>query len=180
VATFWELANENPNIYQQYDEWRELRAQNGEDPTDFRAFRQHVVAIGAPDPGDQEPDDLVDDDLRASHAERYRTGAAQVDTAYGLKEFAELAELPIDVLRGLDAAEAQTLKKCFNVQTIRQLAEHKLVRAVQALVLLDGVPAADAEALKQSTDAGTLRQLADNKALRVAQAITLLAGPSQP
>jgi hypothetical protein len=54
MATFQDLAAENPNIRQQYDEWREQRAQNGEDPTDYQVFRQHVIALGAPDPGDQE------------------------------------------------------------------------------------------------------------------------------
>ena len=48
MATFQELAEQNPNIRQQYDEWREQRAQNGEDPTDYQAFRQHLIALGAP------------------------------------------------------------------------------------------------------------------------------------
>jgi hypothetical protein len=58
MATFADLSAENPNIRQQYDEWRELRSQNGEDPTDYQAFRQHVINLGAPDPGEQEIDDL--------------------------------------------------------------------------------------------------------------------------
>jgi hypothetical protein len=71
MATFQELAEQNPNIRQQYDEWREQRAQNGEDPTDYQAFRQHVIALGAPDPGEQEIDDFVGDDFKAAHPERY-------------------------------------------------------------------------------------------------------------
>jgi len=58
VASFAELAEQNPNIRQQYDEWREQRAGNAEDPTDYQAFRQHLLAIGAPDPGDEEPSDF--------------------------------------------------------------------------------------------------------------------------
>ena len=58
MATFDELAEEHPNIRQQYDEWRDVRAQRGEEPTDYQAFRQHLIAIGAPDPGEKESDDF--------------------------------------------------------------------------------------------------------------------------
>ena len=71
MASFAELASENPNIRQQYDEWREQRTANGEDPTDYQAFRQHVMAIGAPDPGERESDDFVGDDFKAGHPDRY-------------------------------------------------------------------------------------------------------------
>lgn len=71
MATFQDLQAENPNIRSQYDEWRQQRTNNGEDPTDYQAFRQHVTAIGAPDPGEQEIDDFVGDDFRQAHPERY-------------------------------------------------------------------------------------------------------------
>jgi hypothetical protein len=71
MANFNDLMAENPNLRQQYDEWRELRGQNGEDPTDYQSFRQHVLALGAPDPGEQEIDDFVGDDFKAAHPERY-------------------------------------------------------------------------------------------------------------
>jgi hypothetical protein len=71
MASFQDLATDNPNIRQQYDEWREQRSQTGEDATDYQAFRQHVIAMGAPDPGDQEIDDFVGDDFKAAHPERY-------------------------------------------------------------------------------------------------------------
>jgi hypothetical protein len=72
MATFQELAADNPNIRQQYDEWREQRSQNGEDSTDYQAFRQHLTAMGAPDPGEQEIDDFVGEDFKAAHPERYQ------------------------------------------------------------------------------------------------------------
>ena len=59
VASFQELATDNPNIRQQYDTWRDLRAHNGEDPTDYQAFRQHLLALGAPDPGEEEIADFA-------------------------------------------------------------------------------------------------------------------------
>jgi hypothetical protein len=69
MATFNELMADNPNLRQQYDEWREARAANSEDPLDWGAFRQHVMAIGAPDPGGVPVDDFVGDDWKAEHPE---------------------------------------------------------------------------------------------------------------
>jgi hypothetical protein len=71
MTSFQDFAAENPNLRQQYDEWREQRTQNGEDPTDYQAFRQHVIDLGAPDPGEQELDDFVGDDFKVAHPERY-------------------------------------------------------------------------------------------------------------
>jgi hypothetical protein len=48
-----ELEVDNPNIRQQFTEWRQARIALSEDPNDFSAFRQHLLAIGAPDPGDE-------------------------------------------------------------------------------------------------------------------------------
>ncbi len=58
MATMAELEEQNPNIRQQLVEWRLARVNNSENPFDYEAFRQHVVAIGAPDPGEQEIDDF--------------------------------------------------------------------------------------------------------------------------
>lgn len=41
----------NPNVEQQYQEWRDARRSRHEDPFDMEAFRKHLVGIGAPDPG---------------------------------------------------------------------------------------------------------------------------------
>lgn len=71
MDTFADRSTENPNLRQQYDEWRDQRAQAGEDSTDYQAFRQHVIALGAPDPGETELDDFVGADFKAAHPERY-------------------------------------------------------------------------------------------------------------
>ena len=76
MPIFADLAADNPNIRQQYDEWREARAANGEDPTDYAAFRAHLVALGAPDPGETEIDDFVGDDFKAAHPERHESAGA--------------------------------------------------------------------------------------------------------
>ena len=69
MATFAELTESNPNIRAQYDEWRHLRAERNEDPLDWGAFRGHVMAIGAPDPGARPPDDFVGEDYKAANPE---------------------------------------------------------------------------------------------------------------
>jgi hypothetical protein len=69
MATFDEMAADNPNIRSQYDEWREARAASGGDPTDWFAFRDHLIAIGAPDPGTRAADDLVGEDFKAANPE---------------------------------------------------------------------------------------------------------------
>jgi len=61
-----------------------------------------------------------------------------VDKAHEQKEFPELAELPLDALQGVSAADAEALQKAFGVKTIRQLAEHKFIKAAQAITLLAG------------------------------------------
>jgi hypothetical protein len=67
MTTFAELTQSNPNVRAQYDEWRQLRAQGGEDPLDWGAFRGHLLAIGAPDPGARPPDDFVGEDYKAAN-----------------------------------------------------------------------------------------------------------------
>lgn len=69
MTTFADLANDNPNIRQQYDEWREQRTANNQDAVDWSAFREHVTALGAPDPGDYPPDDFVGDDFKQANPE---------------------------------------------------------------------------------------------------------------
>jgi hypothetical protein len=62
-----------------------------------------------------------------------------LDKTHAQKEFAELAELPIGALEGLSPADALAIEKALGVRTIRQLAEHKVIRAAQAITLLAGV-----------------------------------------
>lgn len=76
MATLQDLEAENPNITQQYQEWTALRSERGEDPTDYEAFRQHIIGIGGPDPGPDEIDNFVTSDFRTAHPERYDLGDA--------------------------------------------------------------------------------------------------------
>ena len=61
-----------------------------------------------------------------------------VDKAHENKDFAELAELPIDALQGVSAGDAEKIQQAFNIRTVRQLAEHRFVRAAQAITMLAG------------------------------------------
>jgi len=71
VATFEELAEQNPSIWQQSEEWREHRGQNGEDRPSTRplgsTWSHSELRIR------REPDiaDLVVDHFKAAHTERY-------------------------------------------------------------------------------------------------------------
>lgn len=53
MTTLADLESDNPNLGQQLSIWRQERIQNNEDGYDYQAFRQHVMAIGAPDPGEE-------------------------------------------------------------------------------------------------------------------------------
>ena len=61
-----------------------------------------------------------------------------VDKAHEDKDFADIAELPIDSLQGVSKGDAEKIQQAFNIRTVRQLAEHKFVRAAQAITMLAG------------------------------------------
>ena len=65
MATFQDLAQDNPDVQTQYEEWRAQRDEGGEDPSDYAAFRRYLLALGAPDPGPEAPTDFNDGDLKA-------------------------------------------------------------------------------------------------------------------
>jgi hypothetical protein len=59
-----------------------------------------------------------------------------LDKAYEGKEFAELADSPVDALEGVSAGDAEHLRAAFNIRTIRDLADSKYVLRAQAIVNL--------------------------------------------
>jgi hypothetical protein len=59
-----------------------------------------------------------------------------LDKAFEGKEFAELADSPVDALEGVSASDADHLKAAFNITTIRDLAQSKYVLRAQAIVNL--------------------------------------------
>jgi hypothetical protein len=59
-----------------------------------------------------------------------------VDKAYEDKCFTELADAPIDALKGVGAKDAELIKKAFNISTIREFANLKFVRWATAITTL--------------------------------------------
>lgn len=53
-----EQMRDNPNFMDQMNEWQRVRNEKGEDPMDWGEFRQHLLRIGAPDPGSLRPDEF--------------------------------------------------------------------------------------------------------------------------
>lgn len=52
------LAEENPNIGEHLRDWQHEAKQNGDDPLNWQAFREHELAIGAPDVGEEAPEEF--------------------------------------------------------------------------------------------------------------------------
>jgi len=75
VPSLAELAKVNPNLEGQLRVWRAARRGNGEDPFDYTAFREHLRAIGAPDPGEVEFLEFCPADVRPLRAANAFFGA---------------------------------------------------------------------------------------------------------
>jgi hypothetical protein len=59
-----------------------------------------------------------------------------LDKAYEGKDFAELAESPVDALQGLSKADAEALEKALGIKTVHDLATNKFVLWAQAINVL--------------------------------------------
>ena len=59
-----------------------------------------------------------------------------VDKKYADMDFSQLAEAPIDALRGVHAKDAAVLKQAFNISTIREFANLNFVKWAQAITTL--------------------------------------------
>lgn len=59
-----------------------------------------------------------------------------VDKSYESASFKEIADAPLAALQGLSEADAVSLKAAFNVNTIRELAEHRFVKRAIAITTI--------------------------------------------
>ncbi|MDB5839382.1 MAG: hypothetical protein JWQ23_1334 [Herminiimonas sp.] len=59
-----------------------------------------------------------------------------VDKAYENKSFRQLADAPVSALRGVSSKDAEALKKAFNVQSVRDLANLEFIRWASAITTL--------------------------------------------
>lgn len=62
MARMADMEADNANIMEQHREWQAQRRQGGEDANDWSAFREHLMAIGAPDPGEEQPEGFWSDE----------------------------------------------------------------------------------------------------------------------
>lgn len=58
MTTFQELAQQNPQLRQQYQQFVKQQGGGGSSAPNWQAFRQHMQQQGQPDPGQEEPSDL--------------------------------------------------------------------------------------------------------------------------
>ena len=54
------------------------------------------------------------------------------------RAFADIAELPIDALQGVSEDDARAIQQAFGIRTVRELAEHPVIRAATAITQLAG------------------------------------------
>ena len=64
--------------------------------------------------------------------------AKLLDKQYEDLDFDALADAPVDALAGVSAADAEALKKAFNVRSIGDLGRNKFVVAAVAIAALAG------------------------------------------
>lgn len=62
--------------------------------------------------------------------------AAHLDKAFEDKEMADILDAPVSALSGVSDADAEALKKAFNIKTVRDLGTNKYFRMASALVAL--------------------------------------------
>ena len=76
TATLSELEQQNPNVRSQIQVWQRERTSNGQSPADWAAFRQHAMAIGAPDPGQEAPSEFAQSAAEAESSAKSAASAA--------------------------------------------------------------------------------------------------------
>lgn len=64
--------------------------------------------------------------------------AKLLDKQYEQMDFDQLVDAPVDALAGVSAADAEALKKAFNVKTVGDLGRNKYIVAAVAIVALSG------------------------------------------
>ena len=59
-----------------------------------------------------------------------------LDKEFQSKEFIELAEKPVNAIKGISEGDAEFLKQAFNIKTIKDLARNKYVNIAQTTISL--------------------------------------------
>ena len=64
--------------------------------------------------------------------------AKLLDKQYEEMDFDDLANAPVEALAGVSAADAEALKKAFNIKTVGDLGRNKYIVAAVAIAALAG------------------------------------------
>ncbi len=62
----------------------------------------------------------------------------KLDKAWHGKSAQELADAPVDALKGVSEGDAELLKQAFNIKTVRDLGTNKFFLDAQAITRLAG------------------------------------------
>ncbi len=126
------------------------------------------------------------------------------DKAYEKLDLLELINAPVDAISGVSKADAEKLKKAFNIKSVADFATNKYVRLAQAATsfaectgqildkefqskdfielvdkpvhAINGISTGDAELLLAAFNIKTVKDLAKNKYVAIAQTTVALAG----
>ncbi|GAA4781770.1 hypothetical protein GCM10023200_14000 [Actinomycetospora chlora] len=60
----------------------------------------------------------------------------KVDKAYADKSVSDIADAPVDALKGVSEGDAEKLKEAFNIKTVRDLGTNKYFLWAQAIAKL--------------------------------------------
>jgi hypothetical protein len=60
----------------------------------------------------------------------------KVDKAYADKSVSEIADAPVDALKGVSEGDAEKLKDAFNIKTVRDLGTNKYFLWAQAIAAI--------------------------------------------
>jgi len=126
------------------------------------------------------------------------------DKAYEKMDLLQLINAPVDAISGVSKADAEKLKKAFNIKSVTDFATNKYVKCAQAATsfaecteqmlnkefqskdfielvdkpvhAINGISTGDAELLLSAFNIKTLKDLANNKYVAIAQTTVALAG----
>ena len=126
------------------------------------------------------------------------------DKAYEKKDLRDLINSPVDAISGVSKADAEKLKKAFNIKSVADLANNKYVKLAQSATsfaecaeqtldkefqckefgelvdkpvhAINGISRGDADLLREAFNIKTVRDLAKNKYVAIAQTTVVLSG----
>lgn len=104
-----------------------------------------------------------------------------INKSYESKSFKELAQAPVDALKGVSETDAKLLQQAFGVKTVSDLANLKYVRWAAAIVALADVNGSDEAAQETLLDDAIEMTFPSSDPISVASSITRIeTAPDMP